>query len=189
MPRMQESSARIESVDRSDRLILKILGSIAFAFLMILSAHIRIPLPFTPIPMTLQTFVAPLAGGFLGALWGGGSMLLYLALGLAGLDVFAASAGGFAIFLAPSAGYLTGFFFAAMIVGAARNQNNLILLGALILSQILIFACGTLGLMANAGMSLPEAFAKGVAPFLMGDVIKITASFLVLLSYRTIIVR
>ena len=181
-----EATFRVDGWNKAEGIALKAFGAIAFACLTILSAQIRIPLPFTPVPMTLQTFVVPLAGGFLGTLWGGASMLLYLGLGIVGLNVFASASGGLEFFLAPTAGYLVGYFFAATLVGLARDlsRSNLLLLAALVLSHIVIFVCGVVGLVWNAGMSGAEAFTKGVAPFLVGDSIKITASFLVLLSYR-----
>jgi biotin transport system substrate-specific component len=183
---MNEAIARIQSWSRMEKLLLKSFAAALFAFLTFLAAEIRIPLPFTPIPMTLQTFIAPLAGGFLGAIWGAGSMLLYMVLGIAGLNVFAAASGGVGFFLAPSAGYVFGFVIAAFILGfvQARTTKNSYMLGGLILSHLAIFACGVAGLMWNAQMTAAEAFAKGVAPFLIGDVFKISASFIVLASYN-----
>jgi biotin transport system substrate-specific component len=181
-----ELAVQARSWSKTEGIALRALGAIALACLTILGAQVRIPLPFTPVPMTLQTFVVPLAGGFLGTFWGGASMLLYLVLGLTGLNVFAAASTGLGFFLAPTAGYLIGYFFAATLVGFTRDhfRSNGILLAALILSHIVIYSCGVLGLSWNAGMTGPEAFAKGVAPFLVGDTIKIAASYLVLLSAR-----
>ena len=135
--------------------------------------------------MTLQTLVVPLAGGFLGAAWGSASMLLYLIMGLLGLNVFAAASGGFGFFLAPTAGYLIGFLLAAAIVGRACDLkgNGLLLFTALLLSHVVIFACGIGGLMMNANMSLQQAFVKGVSPFLIGDALKIVVSYSILFSY------
>jgi len=183
---MDEFTVKAEEWSKSESTLLKALGAAGFAFLTILSAQIRIPLPFTPIPMTLQTFVVPLSGGFLGAFWGGASMLLYLALGILGISVFAAAGTGVAFFLAPSAGYAIGFFFAAVLVGWVRDRfrSNRSLLLALILSHIVIFACGVLGLMINAQMNLHDSLTKGATPFLIGDSLKLVASFLVLVSYK-----
>lgn len=164
------------------RAITKIVGTLAFTLLTIASAHIRIPLPFTPVPMTLQTFVVPLAGGFLGVAWGSLSMALYLALGMIGLNVFASAAPGMSFYLSPTAGYLIGYVFAAAIVGMFRNSSKALLFLAVILSHIVIFVCGVFGLMWNLNLALPVAFAKGVAPFIVGDSLKIVASFLVLIS-------
>jgi biotin transport system substrate-specific component len=174
---------------RGERILLKSLGAAAFAMLTSLAAHVRIPLPFTPVPITLQTFIVPLAGGFLGSLWGAGSMLLYMVLGLIGLDVFGAASGGFGFLVSPTAGYVAGFVLAAAIVGWIRDnyKSSVILFGALILSHVVIFVCGVAGLMINANLSLQNAIIKGVLPFMVGDTLKIFASFFVLLSYKHVI--
>ena len=161
------------------------LGMWAFAFLTVLSAQVRIPLPFTPVPMTLQTFIVPLAGGFLGAGWGSASILLYVLLGLLGFPVFAGAATGSQMFVAPTAGFLVGFVAAAAIVGIARDRkfNNLQMLLALIVSHVVILAFGYAGFLITTNATPQEAFAKAVLPFLAGDVLKIAASYLVLFSY------
>ena len=183
---MHEAIANIRSWSQVEKTLLKMFSAALFALLTVFAADVRIPLPFTPIPMTLQTFIAPLAGGFLGAWWGAGSMLLYTILGIAGLNVFAAAPGGLNFFAAPSAGYVVGFVFAAMILGffQERTTRKLYVFAGLLLSHALIFLCGFCGLMLNANMPAAEAFAKGIAPFLIGDVFKISASFLVLASYN-----
>ena len=183
---MHEAIVKIQAWSRAEKLFLKSFAAALFAFFTVLSAEVRIPLPFTPIPMTLQTFVATLAGGFLGAAFGTGSMLLYVGLGIAGLNVFAAASGGMEFFLAPSAGYVFGFVLAAMILGYIQDHstNNVHLLLAIIFTHALIFTCGVAGLMWNLNLSIQEAFAKGVAPFLIGDVFKISASYLILAPYN-----
>lgn len=171
-----------------ERAVLKSVGAALFAFLTILGAHIRIPLPFTPVPMTLQTLFVPLAGAILGAYWGTTSMLLYLVLGAFGLDAFAGGSGGAAFVFAPTAGYLVGFVLSSAMVGwiTTHNPSKGIAFLALVLGHVIIFTCGVMGLMVNAHFAFPEAFAKGVLPFLVGDSLKIVASFLFLLSYRTV---
>jgi biotin transport system substrate-specific component len=183
---MNDALIKIQSWSRAEKNLLKSFSAALFALLTVLAAEVRIPLPFTPIPMTLQTFIAPLAGGFLGAAWGAASMLLYMLLGIAGLNVFAAASGGWSFFLAPSAGYVVGFVASALILGLVRDRttNPWYLLVGLIASHVVILACGLLGLLLNLDLSFSAAFAKGVAPFLIGDVFKITASFIVLASYN-----
>lgn len=175
----------------SDAIFLKIAGSFAVVLLTILSAQIRIPLPFTPVPMTLQTLVAPLAGAFLGAAWGAASMLVYLLLGIVGLNVFASASSGITFFAEPTAGYVLGFIAAAVILGYARERNSsrLRLLIALLISHLSIFMLGILGLMLNTGMPLNEAILKGVVPFLLWDLIKIAASYPLLLAFSKHSVR
>lgn len=170
---------------RSGTIIVKLSGALLFTLLTILSAQIRIPLPFTPVPMTLQTFVVPLAGGFLGASWGAGSMILYMILGIVGLHTFAAASSGMAFFFAPTAGYVSGFIVAAGWMGWARDRlrGPFQIFLALILSHLVIFACGVAGLLVNTSMDVTEAINKGVLPFLLGDAIKLPASYFVLLTY------
>lgn len=172
-------------VSRTEPLLLKISGTVAFALFMILAAQIRIPVPFTPVPMTLQTFIAPVAGAFLGVIWGAASMALYLILGLAGLQVFAAASSGISFFAAPTAGYVLGFIAAAAFVGKLTRGNApspMRILLILIASHLLIFLCGIAGLCFNAGMTLQDAIAKGVIPFVAGDLLKIAASYPILLG-------
>ena len=171
------------SIDRTESFLLNLFGAIFFALLTVLAAQIKIPLPFTPIPMTLQTFIVPLAGGFLGLRWGIASMLLYLLFGLLDANAFAAAsrATQFA-----SAGYLVGFVVAAGIMGWSRNHKfgNGPMFAALVSANTMIFICGMIGLMITVSMSATEAWFKGVVPFLPGGAIKLAASYLVLTSYR-----
>ena len=188
---MSELSSRIETWRGTERHALKLTGCIAFALLTAVSSQIRIPLPFTPVPMTLQTLIVPLAGGFLGAVWGGLSMILYLVLGALGLNVFAASTSGVSFLVAPTGGYLIGFVFAAILVGIVRDRTTgyIPLFLAVFLAHQLIFIFGMGGLILNMGMSVAEAFYKGVLPFLAGDLIKTAASYLILISYFKLLLK
>jgi biotin transport system substrate-specific component len=178
--------ARQLRVEARQNVLLRALGMAIFALLTIAGAKIRIYLPFTPVPMTLQTLFVPLAGAFLGAAWGAGSMALYLALGLVGVDVFAAASSGNGLLFAPTAGYLVGFVAAAAIAGwlTHRNPSHRKDFLAIVLAHVAIFVCGIAGLMINAQYSLSTAVEKGVLPFLTGDSLKTVASFLILTGYR-----
>jgi biotin transport system substrate-specific component len=188
---LTQLTATIDSFTKTNRTTLRLLGCAVFALLTALSAHIRIYLPFTPVPMTLQTLFVPLAGGFLGAAWGGASMLLYLALGALGLNVFAGPNSGLSFLAAPTGGYLVGFFFAAALVGFVKDRTTgyLPLFLGVFVAQQLIFVFGVAGLMLNAGMNFQEAFLKGVLPFLAGDLIKTAASYLILISYHKLLLK
>lgn len=137
-----------------------------------LSAHVRLPLPFTPVPVTLQTFVVLVAGGLLGARKGAGSQLLYLIVASVGLPVIA----GPTLF-GPTGGYLLGFVAAAALMGhfAARRDWRWAACGAL-LATLAIYACGVTWLCLIAGLSLQEGLALGVAPFIGGDALKALAA-------------
>ena len=89
-----------------------------FVVLMIVSAYIRIPIPYVPI--TFQTVVAVLAGLLLGAKWGTASVAVYIFMGLLGLPVFSGG-GGFAYVLQLTFGYILGFAAAAFAAGLARQ--------------------------------------------------------------------
>ena len=98
-------------------------GIVVLAAASAVAAHVRIPLPFSPVPITLQTGVVLVAGATLGIAGGGASQMLYMAVGLLGAPIFAASAG----LTGPTIGYLLGFVPAAMLVGwAARGGWQLV---------------------------------------------------------------
>jgi biotin transport system substrate-specific component len=144
--------------------------------LITLAGYITIPLPFTPVPISLATFAVLLTGAALGPLRGGASAGLYLVLGLVGVPLFAHGASGWAF---SSFGYIVGYVLAAVLVGAlARRRSHRSVwstLGLAALGSLAIYACGVPWLAAFAGIDLATAIALGVLPFLLGDAIKIVA--------------
>ncbi len=151
-----------------------VLGVGVFAAATAVAAHLRIPLPFSPVPITLQTALVMLAGVTLGATGGAASQAVYIVAGLAGLPVFAA---GSSALLGPTAGYIIGFIPAVAVVGLATRGGFRLttLLPALMMATIIIYAAGVAGLMILTGMNLKAAVVVGVAPFLAGDALKIAA--------------
>jgi biotin transport system substrate-specific component len=139
-----------------------------------LTAQVSISLPFTPVPLTLQTFSVLLVGAALGSIRGASSMALYLLAGVAGLPWFADHHSGWAL---PSFGYIVGFVAAAWLVGwlAERGADRRVAstIGMMALGNVVIYVFGVAGLMLLAHPSLGKAIALGVLPFLIGDVIKI----------------
>jgi biotin transport system substrate-specific component len=139
-----------------------------------LTAQVAIPLPFTPVPLTLQTFSVLLVGAALGSVRGAASMALYLLAGMAGVPWFADQQSGWAF---ASFGYIVGFVAAAWLVGklAERGADRRVVptIGMMALGNVVIYGFGVAGLMLLADMSLSTALAKGVLPFLIGDAIKI----------------
>ena len=97
---------------------------IGFALLTALAAQIVIPLPFTPVPITGQTFVVLLAGAGLGATAGAASQGLYVLLGAVGLPFYAGGASGWTVARGATGGYLIGFIVAAWIVGALAGWTG-----------------------------------------------------------------
>ena len=149
---------------------------IAFSLFTGLMAHIQIPLPFTPVPITGQTFAVLLCGALLGARLGTASMLLYITEGAVGLPVFAAAKG------ATTYGYLAGFVAAAFIVGwfadLGWTKDLPRTIVAMIAGEIAIYFFGLLWLAHFVPPTKVLDF--GFYPFLIGDAIKLAAAALVL---------
>jgi biotin transport system substrate-specific component len=145
-------------------------------------AQVRIPLPFTPVPLTGQTFAVLLVGAALGSKRGAASLMLYTTMGALGLPFFAGGASGLAYMSGPTLGYLVGFLAAAYIVGllaerglerSVRTSLVPFLVGTLV---IYIFGAGWLAIL----FSLEQALALGVLPFLAGDALKMLLAALAL---------
>lgn len=160
-----------------ERPAARALAIVAFALLTALGAAIRIPLPFTPVPITLQTFFVLTAGIYLGPRDAAASQLGYLALGAAGLPVFAGGA-GFAHLLGATGGYLLSFPIAAALVGATLHPGVRLgrALAVFVAAQVVIFGLGTAWLAAFLGIGFDRALALGVLPFLPGGAVKVAAA-------------
>ena len=139
-----------------------------------LAAQIAVPLPFTPVPISLQTFTVLLAGAALGPARGVAAMALYLVAGVAGVPWFSDTTSGWAF---PSFGYVLGFVVAAGLVGwlARRGVDRSVIgtIGTMIAGNLVIYALGVPYLAAAIGVELPRALALGATPFLLGDGLKI----------------
>lgn len=153
---------------------------IAVALLTAAAAQLRVALPFTPVPITGQTFAVLLGGAVLGMRAGAASQLLYLALGAVGLPVFTEASGGWQVFQGATGGYLVGFVFAAALVGWLAEQRHDRRLRTAVwmfaLGNLVIYAFGVPWLMVVTGWGLAEAVAGGVVPFLVGDLLKIVVA-------------
>lgn len=140
------------------------------------AGYIAIPLPFTPVPLSLATFAVLLTGAALGPARGATSALLYLVLGVVGVPLFAGGNAGWAF---SSFGYIVGYVIAALLVGslARRRADRTVLstIGLAGLGSLTIYACGVPWLAGFVGVDLATAITLGVVPFLIGDAIKIVA--------------
>jgi len=152
-------------------IVLIVVGSIFVA----LFAQISIPLPFTPVPITGQTFAVLLVGAVLGSRRGAASLALYVAEGAVGLPVFAGGTFGLAKLLGPTGGYLVGFIVAAFVVGylAERGLDRkwTTSLIPFVVGEIVIYAVGVPWLAVFVGVN--KALVFGLWPFLIGDAIKL----------------
>jgi biotin transport system substrate-specific component len=164
-----------------DRRLAAALGVALFTALTALGAYVRIPLPFTPVPVTLQVFFVLLSAAVLGRK-AAVSQALYIALGAAGLPLFTGAAGGFAHLLGPTGGYLLGFVPAAWAVGSiTRKYHNMAdIVLALLAGVAIIYAAGAvqLGLLLHLGLA--RTLQLGVLPFIAGDLLKAGAVLAVL---------
>lgn len=158
------------------------------------AAQVSVPLPFTPVPFTFQPMVVLIAGLVLGPRLGPASQALYLALGIAGLPVFAASAAlppGVLRLLGPTGGYLLAYPLAAFLTGwlAERGFDRRYLTSVIAMAAglVVIYACGALwlGLVArtlggSASVGVSAAVMAGVYPFVLPDLIKVSAAAAIL---------
>jgi biotin transport system substrate-specific component len=156
---------------------------LAASLLLAALAQVEIPLPFTPVPITGQTFGVLLIGAALGSRRGAASILAYLTEGTLGLPFFAGGAGGLSVLTGATAGYLMGFVAAAYVVGrlAERGLERSFRTSIVpfVLGTVIIYAFGVAWLSTVLG-SLGEALRFGVLPFLIGDAIKLSAASLAL---------
>jgi biotin transport system substrate-specific component len=156
--------------------------------LTIVAAQVSIPLPFTPVPFTLQPMVVLLGGAALGSRLGMSSQILYIAIGLAGLPVFAASPvlpQGFGRLLGPTGGYLMSYPIAAFAAGylAERGFDRRYLTSVIAMAAglAIIFACGVAWMaFGTPHVGLSAAIATGLVPFIPADIVKIFAAATVL---------
>jgi len=163
---------RVFPCSRTGALLL----AVAAAALTAVAAQIVIPLPFTPVPITGQTFAVLFTGAALGWKLGAAGQLLYVAVGAFGAPVFTEASGGVEVIRGATGGYLIGFIFAAGLVGwlAEHRQDRafLTMVAAFLMGSAVIYLFGVVGLMTATGWGLGEAVAKGVTPFIVGDLIK-----------------
>lgn len=162
--------------------VLLVIGAAA---LTALAAQWEIHLPFTPVPITGQTFAVLLTGAALGAVLGAAGQAVYVVAGALGLPVYSGGASGWdTASAAGTSGYLIGFIVAAGVVGhmAERRQDRTFptMFTAFIAGSFIIYAFGVAGLMILLDMTRSEAVLAGVVPFILGDIIKATAAGLLL---------
>ena len=162
----------------------KIVLSFLMACITGLMAQIIIPLPWTPVPITAQTFAVLCSGLFLGKKYGCLSQILYIVLGVAFIPWFGGMTGGLDIFLGSTCGFFLGFIIASYFVGAitekyveARNFKKMAVVIA-IANFALIYIPGLAGLALFLGMQgtpvgIVDLLMMGLIPFIAGDIVKI----------------
>ena len=163
----------------------KLLMSLMMACFTGIMAQIIIPLPWTPVPITAQTFAVLCSGLLLGRKYGCLSQILYVVLGIAFVPWFGGMTGGIEIFLGSTAGYLIGFIIAAYFIGYISekyaNSRNFTKMAAVIgvANFALIYIPGLLGLALWAYLTqgtvlgIMDLLLMGLVPFIFGDIVKI----------------
>lgn len=160
---------------RQTRVWASVLGVIGFTLLTAVGANIAVPLPGTPVPMTLQTLFVLLAGITLGPRLGTVSMAFYVLLGTTGYHVFALGHAGMATVFGATGGYLIGFVLAQPVVGWLSRRGGEAwpaILAAALTGHAVIFAAGLLWLALFLGTGVWTTLELGFVPFVPGAIAK-----------------
>jgi biotin transport system substrate-specific component len=152
-----------------------------FGALTAVGAYISIPM--FPVPLTLQSLFAILAGLLLGGPIAALSQIVYVLLGVIGLPVFAGGKAGLGVLLGPTGGYLLGFILGAYVIGLVAHDRRSApvfwSILAIIAGHVVIYGLGVLQLCLVAHLSVAKAVAVGAIPFLPGDALKSAAAIVV----------
>lgn len=176
-----------ESVDLvGDEAAINLARAALFAALVGAFAYVSFPFPLSPAPVTLQVLGVFLAGIFLGPLWGGAALALYLLAGALGAPVFAGGSAGFAALVGDTGGYLLSYPVAAALVGGVVHRGVRLrdldtvrlptLVGAMVAGTLVVYASGVAGLILALDLALGEAVVQGAAVFLPAEAVKLAAA-------------
>ena len=155
---------------------------IGAALLTAVAAQVRVPLGFTPVPVTGQTFAVLLVGAALGARKAAASQALYWVMAAIGLPVFSDLRGGWEVATGATAGYVFGFILAAWLVGAlaerGQDRSFLTSVPTMLMGSVVIYTTGVLWLSRSIDVPLytgdgRDAFTLGLTPFIVGDLLKV----------------
>ena len=174
-------------MDSSNQLRMMVYASL-FAALTAIGAFLAVPIG--PVPIVLQNMFVYLAGLLMGSRWGLTSVGVYLLAGACGLPVFAGGLGGIGRIVGPTGGYLIGYLPAVYIIGkisARTHQGAVYDVLAMICATVVLYACGVSWLKIVTGMTPAKALAVGMAPFLVGDALKIAAAAAIAKTLRPVI--
>lgn len=174
--RPEAATLRLAVFPRSGLLtgVLLVLGGTGFVAL---AAQVSFNLPFTPVPITGQTFAVVLVGASLGALLGLASLGLYLFVGALGAPVYADGHHGWDVLTGPTGGYIAGFVLAALLTGwlAQRRWDRRFssAVAAMLTGNVAVYAIGLPWLAADQGLGFEDTLEAGLYPFVVGDLLKL----------------
>ena len=179
----QAATLRAAAVPRTG-LVADALLVLGGALFVAAATQVAIPLPFTPVPITGQTFAVLLVGAAYGARLGFLTLVLYWLLGVAGAPFYAEGESGWDTFMGPTGGYLIGFMLAAAVTGllAERRWDRTVSssVTAMLTGSVLIYACGLPWLASEIDAGLEGTLEAGLYPFVVGDVLKLYLAGLLL---------
>ena len=174
--RPEAATLRLAVLPRTGLLADVLLG-VAGAGLIAASAQLTIPLPFTPVPITGQTFSVLLVGASLGTVRGGSSASLYVLAGIAGAPVYADAHSGWDVIVGASGGYLVSYPIVAALTGwlAERRWDRRFssAIGAMLTGNVLIYLFGLPWLAVVLDTGLERTLELGLYPFIPGDTLKL----------------
>ncbi len=152
------------------------------ALLLGVAASVRIPLPWTPVPITLQTFVLYLSAALLSRHYATQMATWYLVLGLAGLPLFSGGSAGWGVLVGPRGGYLVGFILAATLIGYLQKRvtNYWSQVAVFFLASVVIFIFGASWLSFSMHLGFQQSLVAGVLPFIPGDIAKVLTAAAIL---------
>ena len=149
---------------------------LVFAMTIFIAGQIRIPLPFTPVPITLQTFAVYLGAAWLGAGRGVAGPLVFAIAAGAGLPVLSGFEAGLT---GATAGYILGWMLAAFLIGrllGGQDASTPRIMATMLGGSALVYICGLLHFTLLLGVPIQQALWMGFLPFLPGDALKIVAA-------------
>ena len=162
----------------SNKTLVRAMLVTGFVIMTALGAYLRIPLPFSPVPITLQTFFVILCGAVLGKRLGAFAQVSYVALGALGMPIFQGYGAGLLHLAGPTGGYLIGFIIAAFIVGTLTDRKHTspsfsYIIFSMAIGLLAIYLCGIAWLMISYRIDLIKAAFLGFIPFIPGAVAKL----------------
>ena len=148
-------------------------------------SQLALPIPFTTVPLTLQTFGLVIISVVLGKKIGTLSILIWALLGTIGIPVFSGFSSGLGVLVGPNGGYIIGFIFMSFIIGyTSTSKNNILLFLGIYLGQAIQYTFGVIQLKMVLGLSFQNALLSGLYPFILKDIIMITVAVTIALAIK-----
>ncbi|MFO7989407.1 MAG: biotin transporter BioY [Desulfotignum sp.] len=162
----------------------------AALFVALISVGAFIAIPIGPVPIVLQNMFVLLAGLLLGPVWGTACVAVYLLVGMAGLPVFAGGTSGIGKLFGPTGGYLLGYLPAVLVTGALSRflgKTGFRDILAMIAGSAVLYSIGVPWLKLAFSLSWGQAVSMGLAPFLLGDAVKLAGAVIIAKKIRPLL--